>query len=388
MKLTARQTETAKPSDRDYTLSDGNSLFLIVKTNGAKYWRYRYRINGIARVCAIGVYPEVSLAQARQLCYDARKLVAAGTDPVRAKHAGSSSAAITFESVAREWHEFKTKNGWSANYSAGVLRAFDTNVFGEIGSLPVADTEPASVLAVLRKIENRGATLYAQRIRGWCNEVFRYAVATGRAKFNPASELGSAMANHESRRFASLQAHELPGFLRAVDSYGGSPVSRTGVRLLLLCAVRTAELRHAQWDHIDLDNAVWEIPAALMKSRRPHIVPLSRQAVTLLRDLQPLTGRYANVFPCRHDPSAVMSPTTITGLIGRTGYAGRATGHGFRHTFSTICNEHGFNRDWIEMQLAHADRNPIRGTYNHALYLDGRRQLLQWYADFIDGLCG
>ncbi|MBG6242260.1 MAG: DUF4102 domain-containing protein [Candidatus Symbiopectobacterium sp. Dall1.0] len=389
MKLNARQVDTAKPGDKDYKLSDGNGLFLLVKTSGAKYWRYRYTFAGKEKMLAVGVYPAVTLAAARQKRDEARQNVAAGVDPVKAKNYGASAAAaktITFKEIALEWHEFK-KPRWSPGYASDVLESFGKDIFPAVGHLPVAEIEPIMMLSALRKIEARGATEKAAKTRRWCGEVFRYAVATGRAKYNPVGELKSAMIVHTSARHPFLRAEELPDLLAAVEGYAGSTLSKLGLQILMLSGLRTQELRYSQWSWIDLDGEkLWSIPAEVMKMGRPHTVPLSSQLVALLRELKVLSGRYANMFPGRNDPSKVMSENTINQMIAAIGYKGRVVGHGFRHTMSTILNDQGYNPDWIELQLAHVDKNAIRGTYNHAQYLEGRREMMQWYADYIDQL--
>ncbi|MGG2141734.1 tyrosine-type recombinase/integrase [Symbiopectobacterium sp. RP] len=389
MKLNARQIETAKPGDKDYKLPDGDGLFLLIKTSGAKYWRYRYIFAGKEKMLAIGVYPAVSLAAARRKRDEARQNVAAGIDPVKVKNYGASAAAaktITFKEIAIEWHEFK-KNRWSPRYAADILEAFGKDIFPALGNLAVAEIEPVMMLAALRKVEAHGATEKAAKTRCWCGEVFRYAVATGRAKFNPAGELKSAMVKHKSTRHPFLRVDQLPDFLMAVDGYTGSIITRLGLQILMLSGLRTQELRYSQWDWVDLDGEkLWSIPAEVMKMSRPHIVPLSSQLIALLRELKTLSGRYRNMFPGRNDPSKVMSNNTINRMIATIGYKGRVVGHGFRHTMSTVLNDQGFNPDWIELQLAHVDKNVIRGTYNQALYLDGRREMMQWYADYIDHL--
>lgn len=389
MKLTARQVETAKPNDKDYKLSDGNGLVLLVKTSGAKYWRYRYTFAGKEKMLAIGVYPVVSLAAARQKRDEARQNVAAGVDPVRAKNYGAAAAkakTITFQEITLEWQEFKRPR-WSVNYAEDMLEAFNLHIFPAIGALPVVDIEPVVMLSALRKIESRGSVARAAKIRRWCSEVFRYAIATGRAKFNPAGELKSAMITPQSAHYPSLKAEELPAFLAAVDAFTGSFLAKLGLKILMLTGLRTKELRHSKWEWVDLDGErVWSIPAEVMKMSRPHIIPLSSQLVALLRELKTFSGRYENMFPGSHDPSKIMSGNAINGVISAIGYKGKVVGHGFRHTMSTILNDQGFNPDWIELQLAHVDKNLIRGTYNQALYLDGRREMMQWYADYIDKL--
>ena len=236
----------------------------------------------------------------------------------------------------------------------------------------MGEIKPLELLNALRKIEKRGALEKMRKVRQRCSEVFRYAIATDRAEYNPAADLSSALEVHQSNHFPFLKADEIPDFLRALEGYSGSKLVQIATKLLMITGVRTIELRAALWQEFDLDNAIWEIPAERMKMRRPHLVPLSTQALNLLHELKVMTGNYRYVFPGRNDPNKPMSEASVNQLIKRIGYVGRVTGHGFRHTFSTIL--HDFDTAWIELQLAHVDKNPIRGTYNHAQYLIGRKK--------------
>ncbi len=232
-------------------------------------------------------------------------------------------------------------------------------------------------------MESRGATEKAKKVRQRCSEVFRYAIVTGRAEYNPAADLTSEMSGHESKHYPFLTVEELPDFFKALAGYTGSPLVVLAARLLILTGVRTGELRGAFWSEFDLEKAVWEIPADRMKMKRPHLVPLSTQALEIVQQLKVMTGQYPLVFPGRNDPRKTMSEASINQVFKRIGYTGKVTGHGFRHTMSTILHEEGFNTAWIETQLAHVDKNSIRGAYNHAKYLEGRRNMMQWYADYI-----
>ncbi|MGJ7345211.1 tyrosine-type recombinase/integrase [Morganella morganii] len=387
MKLSARQVETAKPEIKDYKLPDGAGLFLLVKTNGAKYWRYRYQFAGREKMYAIGVYPDVSLADARTKRDEARLKLKEGIDPVKARQVKIvSGRENTFRRLSVEWHEFK-KSRWSEGYAADILEAFNKDIYPLIGDLPVDGIEPIYALKALSAIEQRGATEKASKVRRWTSEVFKYAIATGRAKYNPVAELRSAMRGHVSSRYPFLLLHEIPDFLSALENYAGNPVTVIATKMLMLSGLRTVELRKGEWSEVDFDNKTWTIPKERMKKRKAHIVPLSDQLLALLHELQRYSGRYTCMFPGRSDPMKPMSEGTVNGLIKRVGFEGRVVGHGFRHTMSTILNEKGFSSDWIELQLAHVDKNIIRGTYNHALYLEGRREMLQWYADEIDRQC-
>jgi integrase len=389
MKLNARQVDAAKPREKAYKLADGAGLYLEVVPSGSRYWRMKYRFNGKEKRMAFGVYPAVSLAQARALRDEAKKKLAEGIDPSFAKKEEKLVRDVqlnnTFQAVALEWHGTKVSR-WSEGYASDIIEAFNKDIFPYIGQLPVNDIKPLVLLNVLRRMENRGATEKAKKVRQRCSEVFRYAIVTGRAEYNPAADLTSAMSGHESKHYPFLTVEELPDFFKALTGYTGSPLVVLAARLLILTGVRTGELRGAFWSEFDLEKAVWEIPAERMKMKRPHLVPLSTQALEIVQQLKVMSGQYPLVFPGRNDPRKTMSEASINQVFKRIGYTGKVTGHGFRHTMSTILHEEGFNTAWIETQLAHVDKNAIRGTYNHALYLEGRREMMQWYADYIDNI--
>ncbi|QQA77071.1 tyrosine-type recombinase/integrase [Pectobacterium parmentieri] len=389
MKLNARQVETAKPKDKPYKMADGGGLYLLVKTNGSRYWRLKYRIDGKEKLLALGVYPDVSLADARAKRDEARKGIAGGIDPLEVKKEQKvereAQVKNTFQEIALEWHNMKVKK-WSAGYASDILEAFNKDVFPFIGQRPVADIKPLELLNVLKKMEDRGATEKAKKVRQRCGEVFRYAIVTGRAEYNPAPDLTSAMQGHESTHYPFLTTEELPAFFKALAGYSGSELMVLAARLLIITGLRTGELRGALWSEIDTKKALWEISAERMKMRRPHIIPLSTQALAIIEQIRAMTGQFPLLFPGRNDPSKTMSEASINQVFKRIGYTGRVTGHGFRHTMSTVLHEQGYNTAWIETQLAHVDKNAIRGTYNHAQYLDGRREMLQWYADYMVSL--
>ncbi|QLX26731.1 tyrosine-type recombinase/integrase [Citrobacter freundii] len=389
MKLNARQVETAKPKDKPYKMADGGGLYLLVKTNGSRYWRLKYRIDGKEKLLALGVYPDVSLADARAKRDEARKGIAGGIDPLEVKKEQKvereAQVKNTFQEIALEWHNMKVKK-WSAGYASDILEAFNKDVFPFIGQRPVADIKPLELLNVLKKMEDRGATEKAKKVRQRCGEVFRYAIVTGRAEYNPAPDLTSAMQGHESTHYPFLTTEELPAFFKALTGYSGSELMVLAARLLIITGLRTGELRGALWSEIDTKKALWEISAERMKMRRPHIIPLSTQALAIIEQIRAMTGQFPLLFPGRNDPSKTMSEASINQVFKRIGYTGRVTGHGFRHTMSTVLHEQGYNTAWIETQLAHVDKNAIRGTYNHAQYLDGRREMLQWYADYMASL--
>lgn len=387
MKLNARQVDAAKPKEKAYKLADGAGLYLEVVPSGSRYWRMKYRFNGKEKRMAFGVYPAVSLAQARALRDEAKKKLAEGIDPSFAKKEEKLVRDVrlhnTFQAVALEWHGTKVSR-WSEGYASDIIEAFNKDIFPYIGQQPVNEIKPLVLLNVLRRMESRGATEKAKKVRQRCSEVFRYAIVTGRAEYNPAADLTSAMSGHESKHYPFLTVEELPDFFKALSGYTGSPLIVLAARLLILTGVRTGELRGAFWSEFDLEKAVWEIPAERMKMKRPHLVPLSTQALEIVQQLKVMSGQYPLVFPRRNDPRKTMSEASINQVFKRIGYTGKVTGHGFRHTMSTILHEEGFNTAWIETQLAHVDKNAIRGTYNHALYLEGRKEMMQWYGDYVD----
>ncbi|ENK1715396.1 tyrosine-type recombinase/integrase [Klebsiella pneumoniae] len=387
MKLNARQVDTAKPREKAYQLADGAGLYPEVVPSGSRYWRMKYRFNGKEKRLAFGVYPAVSLAQARALRDEAKKKLAEGIDPSFAKKEEKLVRDVrlhnTFQAVALEWHGTKVSR-WSEGYASDIIEAFNKDIFPYIGQQPVNEIKPLVLLNVLRRMESRGATEKAKKVRQRCSEVFRYAIVTGRAEYNPAADLTSAMSGHESKHYPFLTVEELPDFFKALSGYTGSPLIVLAARLLILTGVRTGELRGAFWNEFDLEKAVWEIPAERMKMKRPHLVLLSTQALEIVQQLKVMSGQYPLVFPGRNDPRKTMSEASINQVFKRIGYTGKVTGHGFRHTMSTILHEEGFNTAWIETQLAHVDKNAIRGTYNHALYLEGRKEMMQWYGDYVD----
>jgi len=389
MALTDVKVRTAKPLDKPYKLADGGGLYLLVNANGSRYWRMKYRVMGREKLLSIGVYPDVSLAVARQKRDEARRSLAAGDDPGAIKKAEKQARKIatanTFESIAREWHKAKADR-WSLRYREEIISTFEKDIFPYIGIKPIADIKPLELLETLKRMEKRGALEKMRKVRQRCGEVFRYAIITGRAEYNPAPDLAGALAVHKKQHLPFLTAQELPSFLEDLAGYTGSIITKTATYLIMYTGVRTQELRFARWQDIDLENAMWEVPAEHMKMRRPHKVPLSRQAISLLKQLKPITGHYPFIFIGRNDQRKPISKESINQVIELLGYKGRLTGHGFRHTMSTILHEQGFNSAWIELQLAHVDKNAIRGAYNHAQYLEGRREMMQWYADYLSAL--
>jgi integrase len=385
--LSDAKARNAKPKAKPYKISDGGGLFLLIKPSGSKYWRLRYFFAGKEKMLALGVYPDVTLANARDRRTQAQKLLAAGRDPgeVRkeAKLLMTTKRLNSFESVAREWLD-KRKHEW-APITAEVARdRIEQHILPKLGQRPIADITPPEVLAMLRVVEDRGTLETARRVMQLSGKIFMYAIATGRAERNPVPDLRGALKTPVVKHRSFLAASELPPYLKKLEAYDGSPQTKLGLRLLLLTFVRTIELRGARWTEIDWEKAEWRIPAERMKMKEQHIVPLSTQAVSVFRQLEMLSGKRQYVFPNENNPATFMSENTMLFALYRMGYRSRATGHGFRSTASTILNEQGFRADVIERQLAHTERNSVRAAYNHAQYLPERREMIQWWADYLD----
>jgi integrase len=385
--LSDAKVRNAKPKAKPYKIADGEGLFLLITPAGGKYWRLKYFFAGKEKLLALGVYPDVALADARERRAQARRVLANGRDPgearKEAKRVAVLESANSFEVVAREWFE-KRRHEWASSTADTMLGRLEQHILPKLGQRPIADIGPPEVLATLRVIESRGALETARRMMQICGKIFMYAIATGRAERNPVPDLRGALKTPVVKHHSFLQASDLPAYLGKLEEYDGSLQTKLALRLLLLTFVRTTELRGAQWTEIDWDKAEWRIPAERMKMRELHIVPLSRQAIAVLRELEKHSGDRQYVFPNGHKPAAFMSENTMLYALYRMGYHSRATGHGFRSTASTILNEHGFRADVIERQLAHGERNSVRAAYNHAQYLPERREMMQWWADYLD----
>ena len=369
---------------------DGGGLFLDVKPAG-RYWRMKYRFAGKERLLAFGVFPEVSLAEARRRRDDARVLLRDGVDPGTIKRArkvaAKTAAANSFGAVAAEWLAKQKPKMSPATYKKAQW-TFDTLVGPWLGHRPIGDIDPPEVLSVLRRIESRGAHETAHRTKQRCGQVFRYAIATGRAQNDPTGALKGALSPIKvTGRAAITDGGAIGELLRAIEGYSGGLVTKTALRLAPLVFARPGELRRAEWSEIDLNGAEWRIPAAKMKMGEEHVIPLSSQAIAVLRDIQPLTGRGRYVFPSERSPLRSMSENTVNAGLRRLGFdKDTMTGHGFRAMASTRLNELGFSPDVIERQLAHAPRNKVRAAYNRAQYLAERKKMMQAWADYLDGL--
>jgi len=390
MALTELQVKNAKATDKPSKQSDGGGLFLLVQPNGAKYWRLAYRFAGKQKTLALGVYPEVSLSDVRERREAARKMLANGADPSAVKKAqkaaGLALAANSFEILAREWLD-KFSKGWKESHTRTVRGRLENDVFPWLGSRPIAEIDAPELLAVIQRIENRGALETAHRALANSGQVFRYAIATHRAKRDPSADLKGALPAHSGNHLAAItDPVEIGKLLRDIDGYKGTFIVRCAFKLSPLVFLRPVELSKAEWSEIDLDKAEWRIPAGRMKMKKPHIIPLPTQAVDILRELHPLTGKGKYVFPSIRGTTEPMGTNAVLRAIRNLGYTPEEmTAHGFRHMASTLLNEQGFNADAIERQLAHK-ASGVRGTYNAAEYLPERQRMMQHWADYLDGL--
>ena len=390
--LTDTLIKAVKPTEKNQHLFDHGGLFLLVTPKGQKWWRFKYRYQAKAKTLSFGVYPEVSLKQARTERDKCKALLKDGINPsAERKKAKTQQEAtiLSFEAVAREWHAKNVKR-WTPDHAARVIDSLEKNIFPELGRLPVEQITPLMLLGTLRKVEIRNAHELAHRLLQRCNSLLRYAVVNAYIPTNPAESLKDALspAPKVTHR-AALSVSELPGLFENLASYNGDRQTTIGLHLILLTAVRTGEMRFARWDEFyhleDSSRAEWRIPAERMKMREPHIVPLPRQALPLLDELRAMNGGYELLYPGPKGNKPVSENCWLYALY-RMGYHSRATTHGFRALFSTTLNEQGFNPDHIERQLAHASRNKVRAAYNRASYLNERRALLQHWADFLDTL--
>lgn len=382
-KLSATAVKQAKSRDKPYKLSDGGGLYLLVNPDGSRYWRLKYRLHGKEKAFAIGVFPTVTLADAREAALAAKRLVAKGDDPtIYRKQEKARKKDIRFRVIAAKW--FKKESGrWTADHAANVWRTLKTDAFPLVGDTPVDQVTAQDALGVIRKIEARGALDVAARVKQRMSAVFRYAIYTGKATTNPVDALKDVIQTRKVAHRRSVPIEALPAFLKDLEGYRGYPITKLALKLLLLTFVRPGELRGAQWKEIDLKRKEWRIPAERMKMKAEHIVPLSDQAVSLLKEAKEITGNYDYVFPGSHNWRKPMSENTLNfGIQKRMGYD--ATAHGFRTVASTVLNETGFRMDVIERQLAHAERNKVRAAYNKAQHLADRREMMQWWADHLD----
>ncbi len=401
MALTDIKVRTAKPDTKEYSLADGDGMSLLVHPNGSKYWRFRFRLRGKQHLMAFGVYPETSLADARQKREEARRLVAAGIDPREHKRAVKEEQAkevITFESVARDWHASNQK--WSESHSGRVLKSLEDNLFDAIGKRNIAELKTRDLLIPIKAVEMSGRLEVAARLQQRTTAIMRFAVQSGLIDYNPAQEIAGAVATAKRQHRAALELNRIPELLHRIDTYAGRPLTRLAVELTLLVFIRSSELRFARWSEVDFDTAMWTIPGEReplegvkhshrgSKMRTPHLVPLSRQALTILEKIKSMSGNRELIFVGDHDPRKPMSENTVNKALRVMGYDTKVEvcGHGFRTMACSSLIESGlWSKDAVERQMSHQERNSVRAAYIHkAEHLGERRLMLQWWADFLD----
>lgn len=385
--LSETAIKNAKPREKQYKLYDERGLYAIVNPDGGKWWRLKYRLAGREKGISLGVYPDVTLKRAREKRDEARRLIADGIDPSVKRQAERVARADTFEALAREW---LAKQHFASATLEKAEWTFKDLLFPFIGSRPVSQLTPPEILEVLRRLERRGKHETAHRTKQRISQVLRYAIATGRAERDVTADLRGALTATKVRNHPAITEPAKVGeLLRAIDAYRGQPATEAALKLAPLVFVRPGELRGARWEEFDFEgkDPEWRIPAERMKMDERHVVPLSRQAVEILRWLHPVTGPDGYVFPCLRDPNRPMSEVALTAALRRMGYSGeQMTWHGFRSMASTLLNEQGFPPDIIELQLAHKERNKVRAAYNRAERLTERRAMMQAWADYLDEL--
>ncbi len=388
--LTDMKVQKAKPKNKPISLFDGGGLYLLITPSGGKLWRLKYRFNQKEKKIALGAYPEISLLNARQKRDEARRQLAQGIDPNAARRAQKQETvqeAETFELIAKEWHE-RFKSNWTIRYAETLMSRLELYVFPWIGKKPIAGIKPPEMLSVLRRIESRGTLDTAHRVKIICGQVFRYAVSTGRAERDSTSDLRGALPRtQKTHRAAITEPKKVGALLRSIDAYQGSFIVRCALKLAPLVFLRPGELRRGEWEEISFENAEWNIPGSKMKMREPHLTPLSRQAVEILKELHKLTGNGKYIFPGRTSQRP-MSDNAILAALRNMGYAKEEmSGHGFRAMARTMLDEVlQFRPDIIEHQLAHAVKDPNGRAYNRTSHLAERKKMMQTWADYLDGL--
>jgi integrase len=390
MSLTDLVVKRAKPQVKPYKLADDKGLYLLVNTNGSKLWRWKYRVDGKEKLMSFGAYPEITLERARSERNEARKLLKGSVkvDPMAQRQADKRSQAAaannSFQTVAQEWwkHWHTTK---TERHATNVLRRLESDVFPKIGARPISEIQPSEIVGMVKAIEARGANDLAKRAFETCGQIFRFGIANDICQNNPTSLIkpSDMLKPTVKTNYARIDIKELPELMRRIEGYQGANITRLALKLMALTFVRTGELIGARWSEFDLEAGRWDIPAERMKMRTPHIVPLANQAIETLQVLHLLTGTKELLFPGERDHAKPMSNNTLLGALKRMGYQGRMTGHGFRGVASTQLHEMGFRHDFIELQLAHQQRNAVSAAYNHATYLKDRAAMMQTWADYL-----
>ena len=390
MGLTVLEVKTSKSKGKTLKLSDGGGMYLMVNPSGAKYWRLSYRFMGKQKTLALGVYPLISLQEARLARDRAKKQLSEGEDPCELRKSSKSNQALiainNFKTIADEWF-IKQSHTWVKSHATDVRRRLEANLYPVLGSLSISNIEPIDVLKTVQIIEKRGSYDLAHRVLGVCGQVFRYAVSCGICKSDPTRDLKGALTPHVKKNQNAVKPEEFSDLMKSIENYEkiGDELTKLALQLLALTFVRTAELIGAEWEEFDFENAIWRIPASRMKMKREHLVPLSQQALTILKKLRTMSECSKFVFVGRNSLKHISNNTLLFALY-RLGYKNKMTGHGFRAVASTILNENEFRSDVIERQLAHIEKNEVRGAYNRAEYIKERVTMMNWWGNFIDSL--
>ena len=389
MALNIPQIKNAKILDKQYKLADAGGLYLLIHPNGSKYWRLKYRYLGKEKVMAFGVYPIVSLKDARLKRDEAKKILSDSGDPIQIKKSNQRAKMLnaenSFNSIALEWWN-NAREGWKEEHADNVWRTLEADALPYFGDRPIKEISPGELLEVVRRVEARGALDVASRILQRCGAVFRFAIQTDRLRYNPATELAGVLKTRKVKSRPSMTREELPNFLKSIDNYSGEMVTILALRLTVLTFVRPAEIRFARWEEFDLKDNLWRIPAERMKMTTDHLVPLPRQTLELLERLRPITGHYDLLFPGFRGKDRPISENTMNQALNRMGYRGEATPHGFRNTANSILIEK-FNIEAVDKQLGHQQRNKVRAAYSrHAEYLEDRIKIMGWWGNYVEQL--
>lgn len=388
MLLNDTKIRATKPKSKEYRLRDGDGLFLVIRSNGKKYWQLRYQFLNKEKSISLGRYPQISLSEARIKKNEHHKTLEQGKDPSTERKRNRIEAIVRnrndFYTVAEEWYSIN-RGKWVKKYACDTWSRLQNHLFPSIGGIPISELEPLDVLDALRTIEIRGTTDISHRALQICAAIFDYAVITGRVKYNITTGLSKALKPHRKAHHPALSVSQIPEFFEELRALNTSDQNKLAMKILMHTAIRTGELRFSKWSSVNFENQEWRISADITKMKTEHIVPMSNQVITLFKSLYEITGDSEWILPSQNrQTNPVMSENTINHMIHRMGFKGKVVGHGFRSMFSTITNEFGFNRDAIERQLAHMERNKVRAAYNRAEYLGDRRKIMHWWSDFLD----
>lgn len=385
MKLTDVAVKQAKAKDKQYKMSDGGGMYLLVTPSGKKYWRMKYYIKGKEKLASLGVYPDISLVEARNIRAKLRQDIALGIDVNQKKKESKQikQGDYNFQKIAEEWFRKKTPL-LSVKYAGDINSRLSRDIFPKLGYRDIREIKPLELLKILQEVEERGAVDLAKRLLQICGQIFRYAIITEKAERDITGDLRGALQSVKKSNYSRLKVEELPEFLNKLENYNGEILTKLAIKLVLHTFVRTIELRAAKWEEFKMEAKEWHIQASRMKMKEKHIVPLTNQVIEILEGIKQLGFESEYVFPNVQKLKGYMSENTMLYALYRMGYHKRATIHGFRGLASTILNEKGFNSDWIERQLAHSERNGVRSSYNYAQYLSGRREMMEWWSNYLD----